>query len=539
MKKILSILPMLIILLIYARTIEAVEIQEKPLLNEVSSENLKRTKFTPVLDTPINTDENLIYCSTFQNAWNQLCDKYANGTLEMENAPDYVEKLNALYKQAPLISDDSALAVAGTGKKILSKINRTANKKFRRLNKNEQPPKLNVPIKSDEIVILSYLYKNINFKIPFEKTNPIGMWTEGIKKGRFFYADTLGYDRWLSEPNKDEKDYSGQISLLYFDESKYRAIIKLTDKSMSDEIVISNLPVQTTLEKTYKNINDLIVSSRNKKNINDIHTVEFPKINFNIIHEYQPLLNNKIFNKRIQNYKIKKAIQKIVFRINDGGKFVFRIRRQHIYFDNFLLNSRIYIGCPFVIFIKNKLNDMPHFGAYVANYEILEESTFDRYGEYDDEIKHSGYFIKECSYYQTYFSMWNDFRIQEEYEYKGKNGTNLLLLALKKKEHIKSRLTAIYKEQSYKVEKDTLSVCVEKRYNGRIESIARKVNVNDSDNLGITPLICAVETDDYEMVQLLLKLGANPALKRKDGKDAMTIAKDKKNEKIIKLLFKQ
>ena len=530
MKKISGILLMIVILLICARTVEAGEMQVKPLLDEVSSENLKNTKFTPVLGAAINTNENLIYCSTFQMAWNQLCDKYANGTLEIENAPDYVEKLNALYKQAPLISDNSILSIAGTGKKeILSKINRAVDKKFRRLNKSEQPPKFNFTLSSNEIVILSYLYKNIKFGTPFERISPLGMGSEGMYEGQWTPVETFGFDRNGFDNSKNKRDYSNQFSVLYYKDIKKgrrpsEAIIKLTDKSMSDEIIISSRTPGSTLEESYNDIiNTINLNVNNEKPV--IGSIRIPKLNFNIIHNYNSLLNNMI-----HTFKIKKAIQKTVFRINDNGDFN-TTALQHC-------GIEIQILCPFIIYLKDKSKDKPYFVAYVTNSEILEKNTYDCYGEYDEDIKQCYYLEQECGYYGIYYTGLNEFHEPKEHKYKAKDGTNVLLLALKKKAHIISRLTAIYTEQSYKVENEPLSIFVKKAYNMLIEKISMHVNVNDGDDLGITPLIYAVEACDYEMVELLLKLGADPSRKRKDGKDALTIAKEKKNEKIIELLLK-
>lgn len=534
--------------MIYARTVEAVEIQTKPFLDEVSYENLLKTKFTPVLDAPINTAENIIYCSTFQMAWNQLCDKYASETLEMENAPDYVEKLNSLNKQPVLIDDSSFLAISGAGKKTLTKISKEANKKFGNLSQSEQPPKLNFSVKPDEIVIMSYLYKNIKFEVPFERTHPFSI---PIDKHKFLY-ETFGYDRCGYDNNKDEKDYTGQISVLNYkhdDNLDNQLIIKLTDKSMSDEIYISTLPISSTLEKSYNSIIDKIKSDAFKKSSSCFDTILIPKLNLNIVFEYQPLLNNKILNKSIKNYKIKKAIQKIVFRINDDGQTVMRIKRvgTSVCFIEQISVRRH----PFIIFIKNKLKDKPYFVAYIAYPEIFEKNYFDEFGEYDDEVESSSYLQLECRYRCRNRLDLFYYHEPQEYKYKGKDGTNLLILAIKKKKHIMSRLNAIYKKQEEYIQRikhrqqDEMRHIIRntkwmqwKSFDDIVKAIANEVNVNYCDNFGSTPLMYAVENDDDDSIRLLLELGANPALKRKDGKDALAIAKDKKNEKIIKLLLK-
>ena len=42
--------------------------------DQIASTDLSRTRFTPHLDTPVPVTENLLYCATFQLAWNGLQD---------------------------------------------------------------------------------------------------------------------------------------------------------------------------------------------------------------------------------------------------------------------------------------------------------------------------------------------------------------------------------------------------------------------------------------------------------------------------------
>lgn len=70
--------------------------------------------------------------------------------------------------------------------------------------------------------------------------------------------------------------------------------------------------------------------------------------------------------------------------------------------------------------------------------------------------------------------------------------------------------------------------------------IEQSVNINDSDNqLGITPLHCAVHQGHEEMVELLLEHKANLNITCKQGKSALHIAAEQGHRKIIKLLLHQ
>lgn len=57
--------------------------------------------------------------------------------------------------------------------------------------------------------------------------------------------------------------------------------------------------------------------------------------------------------------------------------------------------------------------------------------------------------------------------------------------------------------------------------------IGRGANVNAVDKCGMTPLLHAASTDfgDSSMVELLLKMGANPAARTKEGLTAQDLAR--------------
>ena len=55
--------------------------------------DLKHTIITPHLKQAIPKDTNVLWCNTFQLAWNELCD-LAGGPIKMENAPAMVSILN-------------------------------------------------------------------------------------------------------------------------------------------------------------------------------------------------------------------------------------------------------------------------------------------------------------------------------------------------------------------------------------------------------------------------------------------------------------
>lgn len=166
--KILSILLILAASLVLYKYSYGSDTNEINIQNSfVDSSKLMTTKITPVLNTKINTCENLIYCSTFQMAWNGICNDIFNGeTVEIENAPDYLKTLNLLIDEPTNVSEDSYIKMAGFSKDgITEKFIKAVNDKFK--------IKIILPQieKSSNNAILSFgfLLKNLLFEHEFER----------------------------------------------------------------------------------------------------------------------------------------------------------------------------------------------------------------------------------------------------------------------------------------------------------------------------------------------------------------------------------
>ncbi|EAR82585.3 ankyrin repeat protein (macronuclear) [Tetrahymena thermophila SB210] len=70
--------------------------------------------------------------------------------------------------------------------------------------------------------------------------------------------------------------------------------------------------------------------------------------------------------------------------------------------------------------------------------------------------------------------------------------------------------------------------------------ISKGSDINLQDNQGATPLfLAAIQLDNTYIANKLLKKGADPRIKNKDGKDAIQAAQEKKNTDMVKLLKKK
>ncbi len=121
----------------------------------LDSSNFKHTVFTPVLDIKINTTENFVYCSSFQNAWKSFRSEVFNDTLEISAADsaEIIMKLEEALKQKTMLDDKYQVSLAGRGGDgIVAKIKAELMKKFKTNH-------FDAEIKTDEVLIYSRFKK--------------------------------------------------------------------------------------------------------------------------------------------------------------------------------------------------------------------------------------------------------------------------------------------------------------------------------------------------------------------------------------------
>ena len=168
--------------------------------NPVSSERFKNTTITPVMDAKIEKGKNMVFCSTLQMAWNKICTGISEGPLNVVAPPWYVAPLNKLMGQPALLSEDAYFSMAGFKKdNIVEKVNKGLREKFRHLKENELVTIKDTLRYSYDILSFSYLYKNLEFAIPFKKMNPFKM----EKDDDVINVKTFGFEQGRDKINNE------------------------------------------------------------------------------------------------------------------------------------------------------------------------------------------------------------------------------------------------------------------------------------------------------------------------------------------------
>jgi len=347
----------------------------------IDASQLKATRFTSALDADISTGENLIYCPALQES----CSKSI---------------------------DSSSIFLRGSFNKNLS-----CNYKFDNCDEPlifSKEPNMSVPVEAF----------GIEYKKSLKKEESEGKKTLGLEFGGligqtkllyyYFKPDDTPYYDSILDRNKPE-------NFLFLPRG---FVIKIITADDSDELIISTIPVEKTLEKTYdfvnhliskdfflylkedsmsaevKNIKSIIVNkikeqtdeeggpdfTSSKKFMHDledkvkpfnssIEKIKIPKININIYN-----IKSDLEERNSKNIirKIDTPARNLKLKINATGKkysnpesfnnpiIVFGAGISRFPFKTFCIANG-----PFIIFLRKNSSNFPYFMAYIANEELL------------------------------------------------------------------------------------------------------------------------------------------------------------------------
>ena len=333
--------------------------EEKP--KQVESDQLSQTVITSYVQSDIVEGKNLMYCSTFQIAWDVLSDDIIKEPLRLNGNPLMAQMLNERLTGKEDISEDCYLAMAGLNKDgIVEKIKQALKEKF-----NEEPG-LDISLRQpDDILAYAFLLKDLKFAKEFE----------GLDQPIYFRDKTSVKAFGIEQYAFDEKRRSlgEQVSILdYQNDDDF--IISLKSVSPKDEIILAKIVPQKTMLETMDSVFNRISSARPSVMAKD-ETLRIPKLDFDVLHSYTELSGRAVLNKGFEKYFISKAIQSIRFRLNEKGALLRSEAAIEIAMGisrDIPKRPRLFIfDKPFLICLKEKGAKYPYFSMWVDNAELL------------------------------------------------------------------------------------------------------------------------------------------------------------------------
>lgn len=339
--------------------------EDKPTHNQIIGEpelrvnasELKRTIITPHLEQKIDPGINVLWCNTFQLAWNEFCD-LAGGPIVMDSAPPDVAILNKRAASKDDLDETSYVAVAGLAQEgVYEEIRKQLKENFA----GQASPDLldSLPQITVGPVAYAYLFKQLPFRWAFSRFH-------GSLKFEGYQVDSFGISQ-LLDSQRDEVRMAEQVAILDH-RSNDDLIVELKTKSRDDRLILAKIPPAATLAETISEVDERVRDAKPKK-MSKMEDLRVPVLNFDILRFYPELCQRRIraADKQVDGASIALAAQSIRFRLDERGA----VLKSEAIFAAALTSRNLIFDKPFLILLKHRGTRNPYFALWVGNADLL------------------------------------------------------------------------------------------------------------------------------------------------------------------------
>lgn len=334
-------------------------------LLQANAADLQHSIVTPHLETPIEDGMNVLWCGTFQLAWNEACTLIGE-ELHLENEPAMVDVLNKKSFTKQDIDAESYVAVAGYVKDdIHGQIQRQLEETFGGKATPQIIPPIDPNPGPNDFIAYAYLFKNLEFPVPFER----------IEKPIVFGSEEVPCFGIGEDVKEIQEKLRGQFVILEY-QSEDDFVIEFKTKSEGDRVILAKLQPKPTLEAT---IAEVQKRSANPEPTQPafLDVLKIPKLNFDVVRKYDELVGQTLIAKNPAiptNLVITSAMQDIRFQFDEQGA---RLRSEGELTSKSLMSKIRHIMIfdkPFLIMLQRSNADVPYFALWVGNAELLVKS---------------------------------------------------------------------------------------------------------------------------------------------------------------------
>ena len=337
--------------------IEPVPFAEAP--EEVDSKSLVGTVIVSNLEEAISPGKNLVYCGTFQLAWNELRDEVIGEDIHLVGEPPLVAKLNRKLVTKDMVPRGSYIAMVGFGKdEIVRQINEALVEEF-----GDAAPVVEEEMKPGDILAYAYLLRVLRFATPFEKLEaPLDFPDADVATP----VVAFGIEEY-NEKNARHRRMAEQVEVFTYDYDTEEFVVRLTVDSEADELILAKIAPKETLQATVEAVRQRMTQNIPKR-LSHEDTLQIPRLSFNIMHSYDELLGRGLLNKGFETYFISKAFQSVQFSLCEIGVQV----ASESLIEAMSIPRKLVFDSPFLIMLLKKESDSPYLVIWVANAELME-----------------------------------------------------------------------------------------------------------------------------------------------------------------------
>jgi hypothetical protein len=321
---------------------------------------LQTTRVIPELSAPILSGTNLIWCASFQLAWNEMQDLIGEAIRFAQDEPATVQRLNQQTVHRTHLDPETYLAFAGEyTSDFIRDIHSETQRKFGpQAFYPEQEP---VTDGIQRLAAFGYLSANLPFKHAFQRSEyPMDF------NGTPVQSFTLPYG---SGSEEREKKANQQVQVIYPPEEGSFMVELLTRKSEHHLILARIAPRGTLAETVDKACTYADTLPRQGLELNQ--QLEVPLFNFDITKEYAGLTNKRLYvqNPDYAGWIMERAGQNLRFQLDERGALL-RSSSMMVCYTCAPPTNCIFDE-PFLLMLRYGDSPQPYFAMWVDNAEIL------------------------------------------------------------------------------------------------------------------------------------------------------------------------
>ena len=322
---------------------------------KANASRLKSTVVTPHLEEPIVPGKNVLWCLSFQLAWDEL-RALGGGTLRLEPEPAMAKVLNKRLAGKEDIDEASVVARAGWVKEgIFDEIRAEIARKFG----PDVHPELH-PNALAEIFAYALLLKELKFALPFE---PV---TDRVV---LFGDEPVKCFGW-GEDSQHPPEFYQQLVLLHMDEGvrarDTEIVVELKTKSPDDRLILAMVPPRGTLKETIDGVLTRVAKRGIAAEIG-FDELAVPKMNFEVHRTYGQILGCVVAQGAGAGNRVIQAEQTVRFTLDEHGA----VLRSEAAGSIFGAPPKLIFDRPFLLMLKRTGAKMPYFAVWIDNAELL------------------------------------------------------------------------------------------------------------------------------------------------------------------------
>jgi hypothetical protein len=368
-----------IILVTACRPTRSVQVVPEKEVPSVKSTDLKQTSVVATLDDPVPPHRNVIWCATFQMAWDKLKRDVIKEPIKIVGAEALAERLNQNEFPPTNIESESFYVAAGFVKNgIIEEVQRQMARRF----PSESIPPFDPRYKTLPKAFLGYGFLSVSvpFKYPFYAS-----------KNPFDFTDSNGtrsnvtsFDAIATAPDPDLEKMRGQVEILsggFVDLFGFRGFaVDLCKDSMPYQVVLARIAQQEdTLGAKVASVEKRIADFKNNPDYEELRSLRHvdslivPDVLYKLTHEYRELVDHGIGNRAFSDCFIFEAMQMVDFRLSRTGVILKSEARMGGAGAGSDIPPRDFrFDKPFLIYVKKRQADAkPFFVMWVDNAELM------------------------------------------------------------------------------------------------------------------------------------------------------------------------